>query len=164
MFIRINALLDYPIGSINIHNTTQNYQKYAGFVVVEVASSETYFSLYAASGATPANPVDGMINANSNDWIYPAFDSYTIGPTTYPSTMRATLGNRIFFAQSVLDWKIQTVSSYSSISPQFPIGIILPTISTLPAAPELGHIIVSGSGADKHVYCYLNGTWKQLDN
>ena len=29
--------------------------------------------------------------------------------------------------------------------------------------PAAGMVIVSGSGADEHIYCYLNSTWKQLD-
>jgi hypothetical protein len=35
--------------------------------------------------------------------------------------------------------------------------------STTPGSPTNGMIIVSGSGVDQHIYCYLNSTWKQLD-
>ena len=35
--------------------------------------------------------------------------------------------------------------------------------NTTPASPTNGMLIVSGSGADQHIYCYLNSTWKQLD-
>jgi hypothetical protein len=35
--------------------------------------------------------------------------------------------------------------------------------STTPGSPTNGMTIVSGSGADQHIYCYLNSTWKQLD-
>lgn len=36
--------------------------------------------------------------------------------------------------------------------------------STTPASPANGMTIVSGSGADQHIYCYLNNAWKQLDS
>ena len=32
-----------------------------------------------------------------------------------------------------------------------------------PGIPTNGMVIVSGSGVDQHIYCYLNSTWKQLD-
>lgn len=35
--------------------------------------------------------------------------------------------------------------------------------STTPNIPANGMVIVSGSGVDQHIYCYLNSTWKQLD-
>jgi hypothetical protein len=35
--------------------------------------------------------------------------------------------------------------------------------STTPGSPTNGMIIISGSGVDQHIYCYLNSTWKQLD-
>ena len=35
--------------------------------------------------------------------------------------------------------------------------------STTPGSPTNGMTIISGSGADQHIYCYLNSTWKQLD-
>ncbi len=35
--------------------------------------------------------------------------------------------------------------------------------NTTPSSPTNGMLIVSGSGADQHIYCYLNNTWKQLD-
>jgi len=35
--------------------------------------------------------------------------------------------------------------------------------STTPGSPTNGMTIVSGSGADQHIYCYLNSAWKQLD-
>ena len=40
--------------------------------------------------------------------------------------------------------------------------VLAPRTTTPTPAP--GMIIVSGSGADEHIYCYLNSTWKQLDN
>ena len=41
--------------------------------------------------------------------------------------------------------------------------LILEPRSTTPGSPTNGMVIVSGSGADQHIYCYLNSTWKQLD-
>jgi hypothetical protein len=35
--------------------------------------------------------------------------------------------------------------------------------ATTPGSPANGMVIVSGSGVDQHMYCYLNSTWKQLD-
>jgi len=35
--------------------------------------------------------------------------------------------------------------------------------STTPGSPTNGMTMISGSGADQHIYCYLNSTWKQLD-
>ena len=35
--------------------------------------------------------------------------------------------------------------------------------TTTPGSPTNGMVMVSGSGADQHIYCYLNSTWKQLD-
>lgn len=42
--------------------------------------------------------------------------------------------------------------------------LILEPRSTTPDTPTNGMVIVSGSGVDQHIYCYLNSTWKQLDN
>lgn len=41
--------------------------------------------------------------------------------------------------------------------------LILEPRSTTPGTPTNGMTIVSGSGANQHIYCYLNSTWKQLD-
>jgi hypothetical protein len=41
--------------------------------------------------------------------------------------------------------------------------LILEPRSTTPGSPTNGMLIVSGSGANQHIYCYLNSTWKQLD-
>lgn len=41
--------------------------------------------------------------------------------------------------------------------------ILVLTPRTTTPAPSPGMVIVSGSGADQHLYCYLNSTWKQLD-
>ena len=40
--------------------------------------------------------------------------------------------------------------------------LVLAPRTTTPA-PLVGMVIVSGSGVDQHIYCYLNSTWKQLD-
>jgi len=37
------------------------------------------------------------------------------------------------------------------------------TPRTTTPTPATGMIIISGSGANQHIYCYLNSTWKQLD-
>ena len=42
--------------------------------------------------------------------------------------------------------------------------LVLNPRTTTPDTPTNGMIIVSGSGVDQHMYCYLNDTWKQLDN
>jgi len=42
------------------------------------------------------------------------------------------------------------------------IAVLTPR-NTTPSTPTDGMLIVSGSGADQHIYCYLNSTWKQLD-
>jgi hypothetical protein len=39
----------------------------------------------------------------------------------------------------------------------------LPVRTTTPTGTS-GMLIVSGSGATEHIYCYLDGIWKQLDN
>jgi hypothetical protein len=41
--------------------------------------------------------------------------------------------------------------------------LLLEPRSTTPGSPTNGMVIISGSGADQHIYCYLNSTWKQLD-
>jgi hypothetical protein len=40
--------------------------------------------------------------------------------------------------------------------------LVLAPRTTTPT-PSAGMLIVSGSGANQHIYCYLNSTWKQLD-
>lgn len=42
------------------------------------------------------------------------------------------------------------------------VAVLTPRLTT-PASPTNGMLIVSGSGADQHIYCYLNSVWKQLD-
>lgn len=42
-------------------------------------------------------------------------------------------------------------------------NILTLTPRTTTPTPAAGMIIVSGSGANEHIYCYLNSTWKQLD-
>jgi hypothetical protein len=41
--------------------------------------------------------------------------------------------------------------------------LVLTPRTTTPPTASAGMLIVSGSGANQHIYCYLNG-WKQLDN
>ena len=41
--------------------------------------------------------------------------------------------------------------------------LILQPRTTTPSTSINGMVIVSGSGADQHIYCYLNNIWKQLD-
>jgi len=41
--------------------------------------------------------------------------------------------------------------------------LILEPRTTTPGTPTNGMVIVSGSGANQHIYCYLNSIWKQLD-
>jgi len=168
MFIRIEAALQYPIGAINIHTASYpKYQDYASFVVIEVATSAIYFKRGPNGTQSPANAPDSKISADTDDWIYPAFISQLVpdpAGVSYPQVFKATSGNRIFFAQSVTDWKIQTVSSYDTITPKFPIGLIVGPQLSDPTSPAAGQIIVSGSGVNQHAYCYLNGAWQQLDN
>jgi hypothetical protein len=42
--------------------------------------------------------------------------------------------------------------------------LVLTPVTTLPASPVDGMITVQGVGAAQHIYCYINGAWKQLDN
>ena len=42
-------------------------------------------------------------------------------------------------------------------------NILIITPRTTTPTPLTGMVIVSGSGANEHIYCYLNSTWKQLD-
>jgi hypothetical protein len=51
-----------------------------------------------------------------------------------------------------------TVTGSVSIS-----DILTLTPRTTTPTPSTGMIIISGSGVDQHIYCYLNSTWKQLD-
>jgi hypothetical protein len=166
MFIRINVSLSYPIGAINIHTPTYaDWQNYATFIVIESAGTN-----YISRNATPIffpspNALDSRISSDTDDWIFPAFQTYTIGTSSYSNTFKVNTGNRVFLAQSTNDWKIQTVSSYDTLSPQFPLGLVIRN-EALYGAPNpfsSGHIKVSGSGADEHIYCYLNSAWKQLD-
>jgi hypothetical protein len=41
------------------------------------------------------------------------------------------------------------------------IMVLVPRATT--PTPSAGMVIVSGSGVDQHIYCYLDSTWKQLD-
>lgn len=41
---------------------------------------------------------------------------------------------------------------------------LTPTTAALPVIADPGSIIVQGVGASQHIYCWLNGAWKQLDN
>jgi hypothetical protein len=36
--------------------------------------------------------------------------------------------------------------------------------STFPSSPNDGDLCVVGSSGNRHIYCYLNGSWIQLDN
>jgi hypothetical protein len=164
MFIRINVSLAYPIGAINIHTPTYpDWLNYATFVVIESAGTN-YISRNATPISSPSpNARDSRIASDTDDWIFPAFQTYTIGTSSYSNTFKLNTGNRVFLAQSTNDWKIQTVSSYDTLSPQFPRGLIVGPQLSNPTSPAAGQIIVSGSGADEHIYCYLNSAWKQLD-
>lgn len=42
--------------------------------------------------------------------------------------------------------------------------LVLTPVAVLPSTPVNGMITVQGVGAAQHIYCYINGTWKQLDN
>lgn len=170
MFVRIETFLDYPIGAINIHRPTDTYSEYAGyatFVVIEVAAVWIYFTIGGTKSQGQAgsyiNAQDAEIWSDGDDWIFPAFKNYTINSTNYGSTMKATLGNRVFFAQSKKDWKIQAISSYDTFTPKFNSGLMISPNSANTDATD-GVLKVSGSGANQHIYCYLNGSWKQLDN
>lgn len=41
--------------------------------------------------------------------------------------------------------------------------ILLTPTATTPDTPTNGMVIVSGSGANQHIYCYLDQKWAQLD-
>jgi hypothetical protein len=59
-----------------------------------------------------------------------------------------------------------TVSGSSSFTGSVTINDILnitPRLTT-PGSPTAGMVIVSGSGANQHIYCYLNSTWQRLNN
>lgn len=43
-------------------------------------------------------------------------------------------------------------------------SVLTLTPRTTTPTPTAGMLIVSGSGANQHIYCYLNSTWKQLNN
>jgi len=42
--------------------------------------------------------------------------------------------------------------------------LVLTPVAVLPSTPVNGMITVQGVGAAQHIYCYINGAWKQLDN
>ncbi len=42
--------------------------------------------------------------------------------------------------------------------------LVLTPVTSLPTSPVDGMITVQGIGAAQHIYCYINGAWKQLDN
>jgi hypothetical protein len=43
-------------------------------------------------------------------------------------------------------------------------SVLTLTPRTTTPTPTAGMLIVSGSGANQHIYCYLNNSWKQLNN
>ena len=42
--------------------------------------------------------------------------------------------------------------------------LVLTPTTLAPVSPVNGMIAVYGAGAAQHIYCYINGSWKQLDN
>jgi len=168
MFIRIEATnLQYPIGAINLHNVTYPlWQQYATFIVIE--SAVTTQPLYLAKDSTDlgstgaGNAPDSRISVDTDDWIRPAFTTYTVSGSSYTNVFKVNTGNRVFLAQSALDWKIQTVSSYDTFTPQFYSGIQIP-LSSATTSGSTGRLKVSASAGFEHIYCYLNGVWTQLD-
>ena len=41
--------------------------------------------------------------------------------------------------------------------------LILTPRTTFPGTPEEGMICVKGTGVNRHIYCYMNSSWHQLD-
>ena len=138
-------------------------------VVIEIATGDWYFARNKAAttlGGSNTNARDGIIRSSGNDWIRDSFTNYNVNGIDYIDILKSSPGNRLIFAQSAFDWKIQAVSSYENIAVKFHEGIVLDPFTTNTTGSvnaENGKLIVSGSGADQHIYCYLNGAWSQLD-
>lgn len=170
MFLRLEGTPQYPIGAINIHtNDYTKYLQYATSLIIEIASGFWYFARNQAAtsiGGSNTNARDGIIRSSTNDWLRDSFTNYTIISTDYSDVLKTSSGQRLFVAQSAFDWKIEAVTSYEHIATKFHEGIVLDPMTTNTTgsiAAENGKLIVSGSGANQHIYCYLNGSWTQLD-
>jgi len=185
-FLRLEAgtdLDDHPIGNIRLHpndsywTTGNNYQKYGAICIIEVASIHGIFISTVPSDSNHPDAeilfdtVFGVSSAGgkifTDDMYAGLFKEYTINGVTYPNTMLVTQGTRIVLAQSTFDWKIVALSRIDT-GPITVASITLPPVHPTEITGSIistaaGTFVVSGSGANQHAYCYLNGSWKQLD-
>jgi hypothetical protein len=90
-----------------------------------------------------------------------SFNNVYIGATAGPA-FGTTETNKLYIANSIGD---------PLIGGDFTEGIVtinkvlvLTPAASLPSSPVNGMITVQGTGAAQHIYCYINGAWKQLDN
>jgi len=74
------------------------------------------------------------------------------------------------------DWTVSGNDVYSAVSGNVGIGTSSPArklhvsdvlrlepVADFPSSPSDGDICVKGASGSRHIYCYLNGSWVQLD-
>ena len=113
-------------------------------VTASYALSSSYFAgnSISASYVKLAQSASYVLNAKSASFASTA----SLAPSYLPLTGGVVTGS-IDISGSV------SLNSVLTLTPR-----------TTTPTPTAGMLIVSGSGANQHIYCYLNNSWKQLNN
>ena len=72
----------------------------------------------------------------------------------------------LVFGQNVTITKNYETAFYSTTAPgvvRITDILILTPRSSFPTPAEEGMVVVKGTTGSYHIYCYLNGSWRQLD-
>jgi len=112
--------------------------------------------------------IDGVVNDGGNIDLVEG-TNITITPNDGADTITIA-------ADDDSDWTISGSDMYAAVSGNVGIGTSSPArklhisdvlrlepVSAFPSSPSDGDIVVKGDAGSRHIYCYLNGSWAQLD-
>ena len=109
MFIRLDHDLTYPIGLI----TPPTLDERAHTIFIESATGAPHF----ISQPPVAADVLTEIKVDVGDLVKESFITQNVGSTSYNNTLKIDSGCRIMLVRSRFDWKIQSLSDFTGITP-----------------------------------------------
>ena len=114
----------FVVGRICIHPDdfylSNKYQQFGSSIMLE-AGYDFYLAVteYPGYSVYAGDYDDSAVACDSDDWIYPALQSYTINndftgnvSITYPSVIKVSQGTQVLIVQSKFAWRVVAMSSY----------------------------------------------------
>lgn len=170
--IGIGSMLDNTLGIENAalgkfslyNNTAGNYNVSIG--ALSLLNNTTGTDNVAIGYQSLQNNISGICNtslgrAAGANAIGASSNNVYIGESSGPASFILE-DNKLYIANNIgtpliggdFATGVVTINSILALTP----------VASLPTSPVNGMITVQGTGAAQHIYCYINGAWKQLDN